>query len=58
MLEEERKRAASKQVEDEAKTVEKETNQSPVWLSKSDNELNMNKDVKKGQVTSLILVLF
>lgn len=49
VLEEERKRAASKQVEDEAKTVEKETNQSPVWLSKSDNELNMNKDVKKGQ---------
>ncbi|XWS51818.1 hypothetical protein CRYUN_Cryun11dG0015200 [Craigia yunnanensis] len=48
VLEEERKRAAAKHVENEVKTDENETKQSPDWLSsKSDNELNMNKDLKK-----------
>ncbi|XVF33943.1 hypothetical protein REPUB_Repub18cG0014700 [Reevesia pubescens] len=48
VLEEERKRAALKQVEDELKTDENETNQSPDWLSsKSDNELNINNDLKE-----------
>ncbi|XP_022753095.1 uncharacterized protein LOC111301578 [Durio zibethinus] len=48
VLEEERKRAAAKQVEDEAKTDVNDTNQSPHWLSpKADNKLNMNKDLKK-----------
>ncbi|XP_007020703.2 PREDICTED: uncharacterized protein LOC18593424 [Theobroma cacao] len=53
VLEEERKRAAAKQVEDEAKTDENETNQSPDWLSsKTNHELNMNKDLKKGSQDS------
>ncbi|XVF03780.1 hypothetical protein REPUB_Repub05bG0022600 [Reevesia pubescens] len=47
VLEEERKRAVAKQVEDEVKTEENETNQSPDWpSSKIDNELNMNNDSK------------
>ncbi|XWS09749.1 hypothetical protein CRYUN_Cryun39dG0016000 [Craigia yunnanensis] len=59
VLEEELKRAAVKQVEDEAKTYknENETDQSPDWLSsKSDNEQNISNDLKKEtQVTTSIL---
>ncbi|XWS11267.1 hypothetical protein CRYUN_Cryun38cG0069400 [Craigia yunnanensis] len=48
VLGEGRKRTAAKQVEDEANTDENETYQSPDWLSsKSDNELNINNDLKK-----------
>ncbi|XVF77356.1 hypothetical protein PTKIN_Ptkin14bG0036300 [Pterospermum kingtungense] len=48
VLEEELKKAAAKQVEDEAKTDENKTNQSPDWLSsESENELNINNDLKK-----------
>ncbi|XVE50739.1 hypothetical protein DITRI_Ditri01bG0187500 [Diplodiscus trichospermus] len=48
VLEEERKRAAAKQVEDETKTDVNETNLHPDWLSsKSDNKLNVNYDLKK-----------
>ena len=48
MLEEERRRAVAKQVENEAKTDENETKQSQDWLtSDSDKELNVNKNLKK-----------
>ncbi|KAL4308961.1 hypothetical protein GQ457_01G006620 [Hibiscus cannabinus] len=48
VLEEERKKAAAKQVENEAKTDDNKTKQSPDWLSpKIDNKLNMNDPLKK-----------
>ncbi|XP_022717666.1 uncharacterized protein LOC111276120 [Durio zibethinus] len=48
VLEEKQKRADAKQAGDEVKTDENDTNQYPDWLStKSDNELNMNKDLNK-----------
>ncbi|XVE80444.1 hypothetical protein DITRI_Ditri14bG0140000 [Diplodiscus trichospermus] len=59
VLEEERKRAAVKQVEDEAKTADVETSQtSPNWLSsKSENELNMNEELKKETQDSSMGIL-
>ncbi|XVF70745.1 hypothetical protein PTKIN_Ptkin11bG0187500 [Pterospermum kingtungense] len=48
VLEEERRRASVKQVENEAKTEENVTDKSPDWFSAtSANELNMIKDLKK-----------